>query len=294
MERNTHKYALKLDKARAKSCMKNNPINVSRSIGNTGNWMGCGFINKTGNEIDHQDIVFPFFSMVYVVTGNGSYIDEDGRTHPLKKGSLFQRRPGISHSTIIDPDHSWKEYYIDLDTDLYTHLTALGILQHQVPVYQLRPDKSIPAEFEALIQLLDQSSERRLPDLAIKIIHTIRDWVNQGNWHGFDQDTSDMIEISCLDFNLSVDKRIDLKSYCQDKGWGYETFRKAFKKAIGMSPKQYMVRRRMDEACRLLRSEPLRISQIASRLGYPSPYEFSSQFKRQIGVFPSQFRNGTL
>jgi len=141
--------------------------------------------------------------------------------------------------------------------------------------------------------LLDKSSEQRLSDVALKFIKVVRTLVNQANRSTSSTDETDMIEKSCLDFNLCLDQRIDLKKYCNTNGWGYESFRKAFKRTIGISPGKYMVRRRLDEACRLLRSTKKKISQVSIDLGYKSQYEFSNQFKRQFGVFPTQFRNGT-
>ena len=69
-------------------------------------------------------------------------------------------------------------------------------------------------------------------------------------------------------------------------------YRLTLKTAIGVSPGQYMLRRRMDEASRLLRATPLRISESSASLGSETPYEFSNPFKRQFGVFPIRFRHG--
>ncbi|MCG8338381.1 MAG: AraC family transcriptional regulator [Proteobacteria bacterium] len=293
MKPNTHKYILKNVTKDAESCLNKNVINVSRSIGNSGDWIGCGFIDKTGMETDHESIQFPFYSLVYVVKGSGEYRDENGRSHSLSRGSAFQRRPGMVHSTYIDPKQTWNEYYIDFNTEFYDKLTAIGLLENDKPVYQVAPDRSIVAEFENLMRLLDQSSEKKLPDVSLMFLGFVRDLINQGNLANQDREINDMVEKSCLDFNMSLDQRLDLKEYCKQNGWGYESFRKSFKSSIGISPVKYIVRRRLDEACRLLRSTDLRISEISVNLGYKSQYEFSNQFKRQFGVFPKHFRDGT-
>lgn len=292
MEPNTHKYQLKIkDPLRDKLCERNT-INVSRSIGNSGDWIGCGFIDKSGIKTDHQDTRFPFYSLVYVVQGQGAYVDEHQITHTLKSGSLFQRRPWVSHSTRIDPKHNWREYYIDFNAEFYEQLAAIGLMEKAVPVYQIAPDPSLADDFDELMQLLSTSVERRLPDIALRLLGFVRDLINQGNLSASDSDLDEMIEKSCFDFNRAFAKRIDLRDYCVQNGWGYESFRKSFKKAIGISPGQYMLRRRMDEASRLLRSTIMRVSEISATLGYTTQYEFSNQFKRQFGVFPTRFRGG--
>jgi len=292
MSPNTHKYRLKSDeKSIEHNNLHKNVINVSRSVGHTGNWIGCGFIDKTGIYRDHDEFLCPFYSLVYVSCGRGEYIDENQRSYPLMSGSLFQRRPGLKHSTRIDPTRAWTEYYIDFNTELYQQLSALGLIEPTSAVYQLIPENYLVTEFKNLLCLLDQSSELRLPDIGLRFIEFARGLINQANLKESAINTNDMIEKCCLEFSLNPQKRINLRLYCEENGWGYESFRKTFKTVIGISPNKYLIRRRLDEACRLLRSTNLRVSEISVNLGYQSQYEFSNQFKRQFGVFPREFRN---
>jgi len=292
MKPNSHKYILKSQDADTYKADQSDSVNVSRSIGSSGNWIGCGCIDKSGTEIDHRNIHFPFFSLVYVIQGIGTYIDEHHTHHTLKNGCLFQRRPGLIHSTLIDPNSRWKEYYIDFNTEYYHHLCDIGLIEKEVSVYQLKPDPSLATEYETLMQQLNHSNERKLPDILLNFLTFIRNLINQGNLRTENQDSRDMMEKACLDFSRLFKKRIDLKEYCRRNGWGYESFRKDFKNRIGISPGKYMVQRRLDQACRLLRSTEMRISEISENLGYKSQYEFSNQFKKQFGVFPKHFRNG--
>ena len=303
LEPNTHKYQLKSRAEGLDELCKADGVNVSRSIGNSGHWIGCGFIDKTGIENDHHEIIFPFYSLVYVVKGEGEYIDEDQNSHALEPGCLFQRRPGKKHTTVINSHTPWHEYYIDFNTEYYHHLAGLGLIEASTPVYRISPDQTITETLQSLMDELNSSVESRLPDTALNFVNQVRNLINQSNLHRLKEASGSdgtplshteqaRIEKSCLDFNRLMDRRIDLKEYCRKNGWGYESFRKAFKRQIGISPGQYIVRIRMDEACRLLRSTPMRISEISAGLGYKSQYEFSNQFKRRFGVFPTRFRDG--
>ena len=93
-------------------------------------------------------------------------------------------------------------------------------------------------------------------------------------------------------FILNLQSRIDLKELCRENGWGYEKFRKIFKQSTGVSPAQYRLRRRLDQAKTLLLSDrDMPLSEIAIRLGYTNVYEFSAQFKKSTGQPPGKFRN---
>jgi AraC family transcriptional regulator len=68
-------------------------------------------------------------------------------------------------------------------------------------------------------------------------------------------------------------------------------FERAFRQSIGSSPHGYVMNRRLHRARDLLISQPeLPIEQIALRLGFSSSSHFSSAFRRQTGLTPTDFR----
>lgn len=64
---------------------------------------------------------------------------------------------------------------------------------------------------------------------------------------------------------------------------------KAFKQRTGLSPKQYLLKTRMDKASELLRGT-LTIDQIASSVGFNDALYFSKQFRKYTGMPPSEYR----
>ncbi|MFC4600862.1 helix-turn-helix transcriptional regulator [Cohnella hongkongensis] len=65
---------------------------------------------------------------------------------------------------------------------------------------------------------------------------------------------------------------------------------RVFKKATGMTPSEYLMRRRVREACILLGNTSLSIQEIASELGGLSASYFCEMFKKAKGVSPDQYR----
>ncbi|WP_168119856.1 AraC family transcriptional regulator [Paenibacillus sp. HB172176] len=62
-----------------------------------------------------------------------------------------------------------------------------------------------------------------------------------------------------------------------------------FKKALGITPGQYMYQIRMNRAREYLYMKKYSIQQIASLLGYPDAFSFSKAFKKYYHVPPSKF-----
>ena len=65
--------------------------------------------------------------------------------------------------------------------------------------------------------------------------------------------------------------------------------RKLFMGRFGMSPKEYMIHKRMDYACQLLSSRQFEVSEVALLCGYTEPCHFSREFKKRIGVSPKNY-----
>lgn len=63
-----------------------------------------------------------------------------------------------------------------------------------------------------------------------------------------------------------------------------------FRRATGLSPKQYYDRLRLEHAAGLLTGSALTCAQIADRLGYSSAFHLSRLFNRRYGVSPSRYR----
>lgn len=65
----------------------------------------------------------------------------------------------------------------------------------------------------------------------------------------------------------------------------------AVRRATGLSPQAYLHREIMRDACELLASTGLPVSQIAFRLGYVDPAYFNRFFTRQSGQSPGKYRH---
>jgi len=65
---------------------------------------------------------------------------------------------------------------------------------------------------------------------------------------------------------------------------------RAMRKAIGMSPKQLLIRIRIDEAIRRLDDGDLPLAAIAGQCGFYDQSSFTRQFQRAVGMTPGAYR----
>jgi AraC family transcriptional regulator len=67
-------------------------------------------------------------------------------------------------------------------------------------------------------------------------------------------------------------------------------FARAFRSAVGKSPHQYIVARRVEHARQLLSGTTLPIADISLASGFSSQSHLSNWFRRIVGVSPAVYR----
>ena len=77
-------------------------------------------------------------------------------------------------------------------------------------------------------------------------------------------------------------------------GMSEAAFYRAFRAGVGLSPKQYWLRLRLDKARQLLTDDTLSVADIAFHLGFCDEAHFCKLFRRHTGLTPGQYRQYPL
>ncbi|MGI6173947.1 MAG: helix-turn-helix domain-containing protein [Christensenellales bacterium] len=91
--------------------------------------------------------------------------------------------------------------------------------------------------------------------------------------------------------NENLDKPLHVGELAKMSSSSKYHFIRTFNRAVGMTPRQYIITARMDQAKYLLKSTPLTVQEIGVKCGYSSASMFCASFKRVVGLTPSQYRN---
>lgn len=89
-----------------------------------------------------------------------------------------------------------------------------------------------------------------------------------------------------------LDARHSLDTLAALVGMDIRRFTGAFQQAFGLSPWQYVMRARLDEAARLLLDGEEPVTEVALATGFATPSHFATAFARRFGVPPSRYRAG--
>jgi AraC-like DNA-binding protein len=83
---------------------------------------------------------------------------------------------------------------------------------------------------------------------------------------------------------------MDIDAVAAHAGYSRYHFVRVFRAAYGQTPGQYLSHRRIERAEDLLRTADLSVTEICTLVGFTSLGSFSSRFKRQTGLTPSEYR----
>jgi len=85
-------------------------------------------------------------------------------------------------------------------------------------------------------------------------------------------------------------ERLDIGQLARLSGMSVRQFERRFSQTFRMSPRTYLVRMRVAIAAELLRSTSRRATEIALEVGFYDHSDFSRQFRRTMGVSPTDYR----
>ncbi|MBQ1292031.1 MAG: helix-turn-helix transcriptional regulator [Lachnospiraceae bacterium] len=104
------------------------------------------------------------------------------------------------------------------------------------------------------------------------------------------QKLSREIEAACSYIERHLEEELSISSLASYAGYMEYYFSKKFKRELGLTPAEYIRKKRLAKAALLLRSTDLDAQQIASRLQFCSQSYFTDCFRKEFGVSPTKYR----
>lgn len=212
----------------------------------------------------------------------------DGRVgwHPPQSFIAWAPEHGHYYGNPNNPwDHSW----IHCDGSLVRKaLAAAHIPLGKVTVL---PDFTLPEKY--LLEIHQELTDHARPDPCIVRNH-LHNWIREVARMIRPHELGPPIPQKFLDLRRYLDANysspITLTELAGRVHLSVPYFCSEFKKHFGFSAINHVVHLRLDRAAHLLRNQNLRISEVASGVGYDDVYYFSRLFKKRFGKSPRAMR----
>ena len=256
---------------------------------------GVGLLNEK-SWISNIHFHLKNSELLYIVQGNGQ-IFIDGIWYPVKSGSLVIYNPMQVHQEVF---HNNTEIII-LYNCAFTDFEIQGLLpNHIVPIgtYPIIESNQLNTSIHSCLHhIYIESCEQnmgyeyviynRLETLILYILRTISE-INNESFKNNETVKIAMKAKAYIDDNYH--KNITLTDIANALFISPNYLSKIFRNHFRISPIQYLLRRRMNEAKRLLYISDITIDQIAQRVSYRKSSHFIAQFKNMFGVSPNSYR----
>lgn len=251
----------------------------------------CGGVERMRPDYVVQRSDFPYFALELVAEGTGS-LQIHEQQYRLSAGSVFAYGPGAAHTIRNTGRAGMRKFYLDfVGTEGAQLLQSAGLLtsNQQYTSRQVGRLHELTEVFElmfreaegggpmaeslcvALTQLLFlKLRQLRLPadvrlPRAFATYERVRSRIDR-------------------DF-LELQSAQDVADACQMTAVHLS---RLFRRFGDCGAYQYLMRRKMNFAAGLLMNEGLMVKEVAARLNFADPFQFSRSFKRIYGVSPRE------
>ena len=137
--------------------------------------------------------------------------------------------------------------------------------------------------FSCLIRTLDPSQSRMLPAALQTVLAS-----------NYEVSSNKLPKAALLRIKAFVrdnlDQEITLDQLAKLAGISYSGFSRRFKARMGITPYQYVIQERIEEAKHLLLHKDLSLAHIAEVTGFSSQSHFTTVFKRSTKLTPLRYR----
>jgi AraC-like DNA-binding protein len=236
--------------------------------------------------------VYGSYAVVFVTGGSGGYRDTGGLREELIPGDVIFVFPELAHW--YGPrrkSERWDELYLTFDGPVFSLWRQVGLLDPATPIQRLGRDGLALAESLrawVLHAALPASEPERLRQLT-RLLGLLTEALTLDKKPA--PHATSWLADACGLLESELSESAPMTEIARRVGLPYETFRKRFTEALGLSPARYRTARRIDAACQLLRFTPqLTNREAAEALGFADEFHFSRRFKELVGVGPREFR----
>lgn len=236
---------------------------------------------------DRRDI------LQYVTDGEGT-LECNGRAYHLSKHTLFLLPKGVHVKYYAAKENPYHYYWISFSGVYADILLSQSGLSASSPVRNV-PDPVIKRSFKRIYDCLRRSQEESAVDCSLqpKILASFYDIfavLLENKSAARPHSANELINRAIDVMNNEFSDGITVTDVCAKLFLNRTYFSVLFRKYMNVSPGEYLLNLRFNEACKLLKQTSLSVQAVAEGVGM-APNAFFKLFKSRMNMAPGAYRN---
>jgi len=278
--------------------LRQDSLNIALHCGEFNIWLpSFGFV-----PVAEQFSIGPhshyYYEIHYIDDGRGvNIIHHDRAEIALEQGTFYLAKPGEVHEQHSMRAHPLSIFFIGFNIspagDDHTTANELNIRLERVARLQRQAYFLKPLVQSVLVETQRKSYgyEWALKGLMLQLITAIARTAPDSAGHTASFEKESMLRRSIDYVRENLHRRIEVEELAALHNMSVSHFRRLFKETSGMAVGEFMRTCRLEKAQFLLQAH-VPVKEVAFRLGYESPEQFSKIFKHAVGCSPVRLRNG--
>lgn len=238
---------------------------------------------------------------LYLGYKGSKQMQAQGRTYTLTAGEFFLTPPGVEHTTGPMPISRCAHYWLRVDAagkapflgskdqePLRRRLRQLGVVHG-------RYGEALLAGVRGLFDACTAPQSRagaalRVVELRCQLALVLLRLLDQVDAAPGQDDGDPRFQRVAAHIERHLGEDLSLQDLAAVAGCSVSAVQMLFKRHAGLSPGEFVTRRRMHAAEQVLLASDLSLKAIAERLGFADERHFSTSFRRYHGQPPGRFR----
>ena len=224
-----------------------------------------------------------YFLFVLVNEGKADFFHKSGTIH-LKAHDLLVMCPGEKIHYIAQTP--WSIQWVGLYGQTVQRYMELLSIDGANPIIKVGEYYEMERLLDDLYQQIGEKSEyARCCQIAL--IYRFFSLLLEDARHKLNVDIAESAK-RIIDYNF--EKKITMQNIAQTLYLSPEYLTRQFSDRYQISPKEYLIEKRIESAKKLLRECTANIMEISNSVGYSDPLYFSRLFKNKTGLSPTEYR----
>jgi len=226
----------------------------------------------------------------FVLNGKG-YLELFGSRYELNKGDFFYIPPMAEAHYYPDAKDPWTYTWFGFGGDLGEQFLRICGISSQEPIFRKIHDNSLNDDFNELVYTYNHVGYLDLKCLGyVFIIFSVMidhcNVVAPKTLTPKESHVKEAKEFIAYNFQFPI----TVQNIADSVNLTTNYLSNIFQETLGMSPKQYLTKYRMERACVMLADGRLKIKDVAFRVGYKNQLHFSGEFKKIKGLSPKFYQ----